>query len=284
MTEERLTIESRLIRAARRVLRPLVRILLRNGITALTAQELIRKTYVDVAFEEFAPQGGKQTLANVSVQTGLNRKEVARLRKLEQIQDDDTGSRTRAGRVVAGWLTDPEFQSGAGFPLDLAFSGETPSFSDLVKKYSGDMYPSPLRDELLRTGAVKEVHGRLQMTSRGYVPATDEGTKIDILGTDTAEFVATIDHNVQGEQKPLLQYKVLAERLPEDQLEAFNEYSRRVSMGAVDEIRRWLIEHEGDAESEASVPSYVAGIGVYQINRVRKELEVNDGDERENHD
>ena len=283
MTEQKLSIEDRLVRAARRILRPVVRILLRNGITALTAQEILRKTYVDVAFEDFKPATSKQTLANVSVLTGLNRKEVARLRNLESIKDDDTSGRTRAGRVVAGWLTDPEFQSSAGFPLDLPFSGESPSFTKLVKKYSGDMYPTPLRDELLRTGAVKEVRGRLQMTSRGYVPATDQGTKVDILGTDSAELIETIDHNIRDEGDALLQYKVLAENLPADQLEAFNKFSRRISMGAIDEIRRWLIEHEGD-DSDTTQPSYVAGIGVYQINRVSDQVETNRGDESEEHD
>ena len=284
MTEQKLSIEDRLARAARRIFRPIVRILLRNGITASTAQEILRKTFVDVAFEEFQPPEGKQTLANVSVITGLNRKEVARLRKLEKVKDDDTSGRTRAGRVVAGWLTDPEFQTEAGFPLDLPFSGENPSFSDLVKKYSGDMYPSPLRDELLRTGAVKEVRGRLQMTTRGYVPATDEGTKIDILGTDTSEFAETIDHNIKGEGDLLLQYKVVAEHLPADQIDAFNQFSRRISMGAVDEIRRWLIEHEGNEDEGSSKPVYVAGIGVYQINRIRSELGKAGGSESEKDD
>ena len=78
------------------------------------------------------------------------------------------------------------------------------------------------------------------MTARGYVPATDEATKIDILGTDTSEFAETIDHNIKGEGDSLLQYKVVAENLPADQVDAFNQYSRRISMGAVDEIRRWF--------------------------------------------
>ena len=282
MTDESTSIEKRLIRAARRILRPLVRILLRNGVTALTAQELLRKTYVDVAYEEFPPSDNKQTLANVSVLTGLNRKEVARLRKMAKVQDDDTTGRTRAGRVIAGWLTDPEFQSEAGFPLDLSFSGKSPCFVELVKKYSGDMYPSPLREELLRTGAIIEKDGFLRMTSQGYVPAIDEGTKIDILGADTSEFVETIDHNIRSDDGLLLQYKVVAERLPEDRVAAFNEYSRRIAIGAVDHIRRWLIENEGDVKPSSSEPRYIAGVGVYQINRVQREVELEKGDENEN--
>ena len=71
MTEE---VNKHLLRAIRRILRPIARILLRNGVTANVFQEMSRKVFVDVAFEEFSISGKPQTLARVSVITGLNRK------------------------------------------------------------------------------------------------------------------------------------------------------------------------------------------------------------------
>ena len=94
MTEK---IDNHLLRAARRILRPVVRILLRNGITANVFQELARKVFVDVAYEEFGIEGKNQTLARVSVITGLNRKEVARLHKLEDVAEGDRAWWNRAG-------------------------------------------------------------------------------------------------------------------------------------------------------------------------------------------
>ena len=75
-----MSIEGKLLNAARRILYPLVRILLRNGISSDALTELVRKTYVDVAEAEFGIEGKRQTTARISVITGLNRKEVARLR------------------------------------------------------------------------------------------------------------------------------------------------------------------------------------------------------------
>lgn len=262
-------LQEKLLRAARRVLRPLVRMMLRNGISAIVFQELARKEFVDVAFEEFRPPDAKQTQANVSVITGLSRKEVARLMRLAGVVDDDKASWTRSGKVLDGWLTDPDFLSDAGFPLDLPFAGETPSFTNLVKKYSGDMYPTPIRLELLRVGAVIEVDNKLRMSKRGYVPGKDQGAMVDIFGVDTSELMETIDHNIQSEAEPLLQYKVLADNLPEEDLSAFNEFSKRVSLNAIDEIRRWLIEHDAGSERPSDSNRYFAGVGVYQINRVR---------------
>ena len=261
-------IESHLLKAARRILRPLVRILLRNGITAVAFQELARKVFVDVAYEEFQIEGKAQTMARVSVITGLNRKEVARLFKLESISEADRSWWNRAGTVLAAWLTDPDFQSSAGFPLDLSFSGKSPNFSDLVKKYSGDMYPRAVADELLRTGAIEEIDGKLRMSNRGYSPDADPAAMVDILGMDTAELIETIDHNIQNKpENKLLQAKVLADNLPEQHLNAFNEYSKRVSMNAFDDIIRWLNEHDAGKDKGGRDARYAAGIGIFQIIR-----------------
>ena len=71
-----------LLNAAARVLKPVVRILLRNGVPSDELTELVRKVYVDVATQEFKLEGRRQTLSRISVLTGLNRKEVSRLTKV----------------------------------------------------------------------------------------------------------------------------------------------------------------------------------------------------------
>ncbi len=271
--------EEHLLRAARRVLYPLVRILLRNGVTANVFQELARKVFVDVAYHEFGIEGKPQTLARVSVITGLNRKEVSRLYKLEGLTDEDKIWWNRAGKVLDGWLTDKTFQSSAGFPLALPFAETSPNFTELVKKYSGDMYPRSVADELLRLGAIEEHDGRLSMSKRGYVPAQDPAAQVDILGVDVAELIDTIDANIQSDADPLLQYKVLADNLPEAHLAAFNEYSKRVSLNAIDDIRRWLIEHDAGSEKSGKDARFAAGVGMFQINREVRPAQAPDEEE-----
>ncbi|HEY5646204.1 MAG TPA: DUF6502 family protein, partial [Pseudomonadales bacterium] len=119
-----MSIESKLLDAARRILYPLVRILLRNGIPSDALTELVRKTYVDVADREFTIEGKRQTTARISVITGLNRKEVARLRGMPALTDDDQRRWNRAATVLGAWLRDEAFQDRKGDPLDLPFEGD----------------------------------------------------------------------------------------------------------------------------------------------------------------
>ena len=85
-----------------RLLRPLIRILLRNGVSYGTFSDLVKWVYVDVASKEFGINGRKQTTSRVSVITGLSRKEVMRVRKIPRPDDRASSERyNRAARVIA---------------------------------------------------------------------------------------------------------------------------------------------------------------------------------------
>ena len=63
-----------------RLLRPLVRLLIRSGITFPALIDLLRELYVNVAENEFPLPDKAQTDSRVSLLTGIHRKEVRRLR------------------------------------------------------------------------------------------------------------------------------------------------------------------------------------------------------------
>ncbi len=260
--------ETKLLRAARRIFYPLVRILLRNGIPSDALTEMVRQTYVDVASEEFALDGRKQTNARISVITGLNRKEVARLRGNDPLYLDDQQRWNRAATVLGAWLRDEEFLDRKGDPLDLRFESGVPSFTGLVRKHSGDMQPLAIADELRRVGAIEDVDGKLRMTTRGYVPSSDPESAIDILGLDTAELMETIDQNMRaGAGDKLFQLKVISDNVPLKYVAEFNAYSRRLARPVLEELNRWLAERDLKRDWSGTDERAVVGLGIYQINR-----------------
>lgn len=281
-----MALEGKLLDAVRQILQPLVRILLRNGIASDAVTELVRKTFVDVAETEFTLQGRPQTNARISVITGLNRKEVARLRGGPPISDAARKHWNRAATVLGAWYRDPDFLDRKGDPLDLPFEDAKPSFAALVKKYSGDMQPRAVADELLRVDAIEAVDGKLRMTTRGYVPSSDPETIIaEILGVDTAQLIETIDHNILADaDDKLFQLKVLATNMREEHVAEFNSYSKRLARVVIDELNRWLSERDLGKDWSGDDPRHELGLGIYQINRpaVRAERTVGENPEKQN--
>ncbi|MDX1776597.1 MAG: DUF6502 family protein, partial [Desulfobulbales bacterium] len=138
-----------------KLLRPLVQILLRNGVSYGTFADLAKWVFVDVATKEFALKKRKQSTSRVSVITGLSRREVTRVRKLPQPDiTDSTEKHNRAARVIAAWRREPEFLDVNNKPLPLPMEGEGATFSGLVKRFSGNVPPRAVLDELVNVGTV----------------------------------------------------------------------------------------------------------------------------------
>lgn len=242
------------------LLRPLVRLLLRHHVPFGTFEELAKHVYVQCALEDFGIPGRKPTLSRASILTGLTRKDVTRLAAEpapERAAADETYN--RAARVLTGWARDPEFHDDQGRPLPLESAA---GFAELVRRYSGDMPARAVLDELLRVGAVKEREDhRVELVTPAYVPRGSEVDKLAILGSDVADLVTTIDHNLQhGESDPRFQRKVMYRRYPLAPLSDFRKLSATQAQALLENLDRWLREHAADDDAS---PRMRVGVGIY---------------------
>ena len=250
-----------------RILRPLIHILIRNGISYGTFADLAKWLFVDVATRDFIIAGRKQTISRVSVITGLHRKEVKRVSELVTPDDQASSERyNRAARVISGWRRDKSFQDKKGWPADLSVAGEGATFQALVKKYSGDMPFRAVLDELTRVGAAARINeGKVQLLTDAYLPAGDETMKIHILGTDVAHLIASIKHNLKPDERgPFYQRKVRYDNLPENVLPAFRKLSAESAQKLLEKLDTWLSKRDRDTKSGVKGPGRsVAGLGIY---------------------
>ena len=244
-----------------------MRILLRHGVPFRTFADLAKRVYVDVATAEFGIPGRKQSDSRVSVITGLSRKEVRRVRALEEPDDMGTAARfNRAARVIGGWVRDASFHDTRGEPASLSFEGDGPTFSRLVEQYSGDVPVRAILDELVRVGAVERTEdGSIRLLTRGYVPKAGEDEKLGILGTDVGYLMRTIDRNLEcSPEDAYFQRKVFYNNLPNEAVPEFKELAARHSQELLETFDRWLAERDRDANPDAEgTGRRAAGVGIY---------------------
>lgn len=186
-----------------RILRPLARMLLRNGVSYKAFAELSKRVFVEVAREEFRIPGRKQSDSRVSVITGLSRKEVKRVR-LEGGAADENLLRlhNRASRVIYGWLQDQGFLDAQGRPRPLPVEEDrSPNFVELVRRYSGDAPPRAVMDELERLRAVeRRDDGYLALTARNHADLVREPRdKLVFLGQSLEAVLRSVDQHWNGD-------------------------------------------------------------------------------------
>ncbi len=253
--------------ATLRVLRPLVRLLLRHGVPFGTFADLAKGVYVDVALDEFGIPGRKQTHSRVSVLTGLSRKEVLRVTRLERPDDTETAGRYhRAARVIGGWVRDERFHDGSGNPAPLPVEGEGTDFAGLVKEYSGDVPHRAILDELLRVGAVERTaDDKVRLLARAYIPVAGDEEKLEIFGTDTAFLIETIDHNLLAEPgKAFFQRKTMYDNLPAEAVEELRSDLAIRAEKFLEQADRKLAERDRDANPKSTGKGRRrAGIGIF---------------------
>lgn len=250
-----------------KILRPLVRLLLRNGVPCRVLEEMARWVYVDIAAREFEIPGRKLSNSRISILTGLTRKEVQRLKLITMPQSTVSSERyNRAARVISGWVRDSEFSDSNGLPLPLAFDSGDRSFGDLVKKYSGDIPARAILDELLHVGAVtKAEDGTITPVTRAYIPKDRTADKLDILGTDAADLITTIGKNLSKETSvPLFQRKVSYDNIPAEVVPDFREISSRQGQELLEKLDGWLAARDRDLNPEQQGTGRKrVGIGIY---------------------
>ena len=253
--------------AVLRLLRPLVRLLLRNGVTYGDFADLAKWVFVDVASAEFGVEGRKQTDSRVSVITGLSRKEVARVKQIDTPDDAATSKQyNRAARVIGGWMRDAQFTDADGKPMTLAIDGEGASFSELVKAYSGDMTARAVLDELIRVEAVERTaDGKVRLLAPAYIPRGSDADKLHILGSDVAFLIGTIDHNLQpGITEPHFQRKVAYDNLPAEALPRFRDLTKSKGQALLVELDKYLSQHDRDSNPAATgTGRKQAGVGIF---------------------
>jgi hypothetical protein len=263
--------------AVLRLFRPLVRVLLRNGVSYRTFADFAKWVYVDVATKEFEIEGRKQSTSRVSVITGLSRKEVKRVRELPRPDDTASVERyNRAARVIAAWRRESNFQDAEGNAAPLLLEGTGATFSELVKRFSGDVPVRAILDELIRIGAVERLEdGRVGLLVRAYVPESSEADKLHILGTDVGYLISTIDHNLQADPMgPVFQRKVAYDNLPDEALPEFRELSAKRAQALLEKLDRWLAQRDRDVTPTVrGTGRNRAGLGIYYFEEPYKEEE-----------
>jgi Family of unknown function (DUF6502) len=253
--------------AAQGILRPLVRVLLRNGIPYGAFAEIARRVYVEVAEKEFALPGRKQTVSRISTITGLTRKDVTRIQAEEAATQAERAERyNRPARVIGGWVRERRYHDKRGRPAELPMEGDTRSFAALVREFSGDIPPRAIADELARVGAIEILpEGTVRLLTRAYVPRGDQVEKIGILGADVADLIRTIDHNLTSAPgEAYFQRRVSYDNIPVEALPALTRQLARKAQSCLESLDRTLAAVDRDRSPGARGTGRVrAGVGIY---------------------
>jgi hypothetical protein len=263
------TSRNHLLHALRRVLRPIVRVLIRAGIRFDEFAELARGVFVETAIRDGLDNVTVPTRARVSVVTGVSKQQV-------DYYIDNKGAIPSVKPTLASimvevlqkWHTDPQYVGPYGIPLELEFELSTGgrSFRTLVGLVTETTSPGIVLEELLRVGSVTysgEKHFRA--VSRYFMmPEPMSPQQIEYFGNTMTRLAQTLEFNMDPKNSnKRLERFVLADRgLPADILPKFESYARERATGFLLDLDNWLTPYSTPNSGDDS-PRMATGLNVF---------------------
>lgn len=258
-----------LLAACRHLLHPLVRILLRHGVSYGEFSDSVRAAYIDIAKAELIPPGRPHSDARLSILTGISKEEVHRVRAMDEDDDAEVGL-NRIARVLQGWCQDPAYLGPYGLPLEIPFEGDGISFEQLVKTYTDSKNPRALLDELLRVNAARETgDGYVRLLNRTYVPTPLDPVGLERLGNVVNYFIDTVDFNLQKKRQGagrFERYAITMEGLSPSKFQAFDELIREKGQELLEILDDWLGQNEiKGGHKLPPTESVRTGVGIFHF-------------------
>ena len=243
MTDQQLeqtgTAPRALLLALRRMMKPLVRMLMHFGVGYPYVSELLKSVFVEVADEAFPPlDGKKQTDSRVNMLTGVHRKDVRRLRHDEPERSLPSRTVSLGAQLVACWLSDALFVDRQGKPRSLRrYSRDSAdaSFETLVEIVGrGDIRAAVVLEELLRLGVVTCDDDVVSLNTAAFIPQQSLEDKAFFFGKNLHDHAAAICGNLiaaqQNEASPFLDRCVYYDGLTPQSIEQLRALSEELAM------------------------------------------------------
>lgn len=249
--------------AVRRLLRPLVKLLLHHSVQYPALTNLLKQTYVEMA-TAMPVEGKAQTDSRVSLLTGIHRLDVKRLRS--EISNGDEGppmSVSLGAQIVARWIANVEYLDNKGRPLPLhrlASAGGLMSFESLVRSVNKDIRPRVVLDEWLRLGVAQiDNLDRVCLVTDAFVPHDGLDEKLFYLGKNVHDHLDACVHNLTQPNDPsLLERSVYYDHLSKDSTLILSAYARQLSSQVMQAFSQKAMELQARDQLDAAAHHQVA--------------------------
>lgn len=269
--------------ALRVMMKPIIRILLRNGVTFKEFSGLCKSIYVETAAEEYGIRGRATNISRISVLTGIDRKEVKRIKDLLNSNDlaqTTQQSQDRITRLLTAWHHEELFIDADGKPLILPVEDGENSFYALSKQFGGDVPAQTLLKELLRLGLVKMHDEGVEVLQRYYFPASSDPKALVRAGGVISELGETLFHNLYTVNEATKKSQAFAKferRASNNNIDPkvkkkFYEFLNKEGQDFLERADAWLSEHEITNEpqnNEKAIPLRM-GVSVFGFDQQTK--------------
>lgn len=241
------------LKSLRLLIRPFVRLCVRNSVKLQDLIEVLKGAFVDIALEELNTSQHEQSISKITVMTGVHRRDVTKILKGEIT---DGSSVSLLGKIIGQWREAKKFQDKLGRPRVLSVEGGESEFVDLVRSVSTDLNPYTVLFEFERVGAIKRVEGGIALASDMYTPGRNLVGAIEILSSDCSDLFAAVEENVTaGDPIPNLHIRTEYDNIPTKNARDIKLWILGEGAKFHEKVQKYLAQFDRDVNQKKEIDS-----------------------------
>lgn len=259
--------DSLMLQAVRRLMRPLAKLFIGKGLPLQVFIEIMKDVYVDIAEENLNAANIRPTDSQISLMTGVHRRDVRKFRSLPEGAKIDVPHVSVGAELVAVWMGNTEFLNPQGLPRPLPYvNRENPklSFSALAESVSKDVRPRAILDEMLRQDIARydEITDNVWLNVEAFVPQEGWAEKLYYFGHNGEDHLEAAVANILSSKPPFLDRSVYYDGLTKESAETLQNLSRDLAMKALRSLNRKALEMS-DIDKGEPEAKYRINFGAY---------------------
>ncbi|WP_342077003.1 DUF6502 family protein [Yoonia sp. SS1-5] len=235
----------------RLILRPIARLMIANNLPLSRFVELAKRALI----EEALAQQQSATNSYVSLKTGVHRKDVKRLREMDDWDSDPSSVATPIASILTCWTQDPAFcqTQGQARPLRRRRDGENAGFEDLVRRAKVDVPAATILQELVDQKLVRTNEDeQILLISDTYIPTMGAAVLEAFQATVTDHVSVAVDNAISDDPADKAFDRVLRySHLSQASVEELDAASRAAALDYLNKLNSLAHDLQTrDAESE----------------------------------
>jgi hypothetical protein len=260
--------------AVARMLTPLVAFLLEHGVAHREFADLAKRVFYEAGLATLKKRDARMTHSQLSVLTGLHRKDIAAFSKKTKTQDEYYYKESSPGAaVIAEWITHPLYLEKDGKPRPLPYAdeaGNKTSFTGLVKSVSQDVRPKAHLEDLLRLKLVMQDNkGLLHLQEQAFLPNEDFRQKLEFFARHISDHLSAASINMQESPPPYFDRSAFHGELSPDAVQKLRALADKKGMELIKAVYRRAEELASDNKSPQSEARRMT-FGIYLYDETEK--------------
>jgi hypothetical protein len=210
-----------------KLLSPLVQFCLDRGIKYQALTDLAKVAYVQHSAKQ--TPSNKPNVSQISVATGVHRKDVTRLLDQAATEQSPAYARSIESEVLLRWMTHTDFLNQDGKPKALPRQAKdgSASIEALCWAITRDVHPRSIVQSMIRLGMVEELaSGDYSLTKTSAVPSREETQMLALLANNLSDHFQAAVSNVGAAKSGFLEQAVYGRKITKTSAAQLHQVSR----------------------------------------------------------